>query len=94
MTDSAGLTGYAAAGYGADDVELTGGAGQLHRLTNDELQGVKTEVIVDVTIVDGDFAGTVCVYANTSNGALSSTGAVEIRNRIVHYQLPPSIKVQ
>ena len=64
MTDSTGLTGNAAAGYTANDIELFGGFGKCERLTNDELEGFKTEIIVNVSAVDRDFAGA-CIYANS-----------------------------
>ena len=48
MTDSAGLTGNAAAGDGDNDVNLAQHVGGDQGLTNDQLQGLQTEVIVDV----------------------------------------------
>ncbi len=47
MTDCTSLAGEAAADNGALDVELIGGVGSLQRLTNDQLQGLETEVVVD-----------------------------------------------
>ena len=85
MTDRASLAGNTAAGYVTLDVETTQSVGQLHGLTNDQFQGLQTKVVVDVTTVDLDGAGTVCIYAYTSDRMFSSAGAVEIRFRIVHY---------
>ena len=58
MTDCTSLAGEAAAGYSANDVKLLSGLSSFQRLTNDQLQGVQTEVVVEGTIVDGDFTST------------------------------------
>ena len=90
MTDSAGLAGNAAALDGADDVNLADGVGADQGLTNDELQGIETEVVVDVTAVDDDGAGAVLVNANAGDGRLTSAGAVLILSlAFVHDLLPP-----
>ena len=78
MTDSACLTGETAAVYVSNDVKLTNGFGNTEGLVNDELEGIKTKVIVNISAVDGDSAGT-GVKANSCNGLLSSTCSVEIR---------------
>ena len=57
MTDCASLAGEAAAGYGALYVELALGAGYFERLTDDQLQGLQTEVVVDGAVVDLDLTG-------------------------------------
>ena len=54
MADSTGLTGYAAAGDGDNNVNLAQQIGGDQRLTDDQLQGVQTEILVDVTAVDDD----------------------------------------
>ena len=54
VTDGAGLAGDAAAGDGGLDVDLADGAGGDQGLADDELQGLETEVIVDVAAVDRD----------------------------------------
>ena len=54
VTDCASLTGNAAAGYGADNVQLVGVFRQSQRLTNDQLQGLQTKVFVDASAIDGD----------------------------------------
>ena len=79
MADSTGLTGYAAAGDGDNDVNLAQQIGGDQRLTDDQLQGVQTEILVDVTAVDDDGTGAVLVNANTGNGGLTTAGAVKIR---------------
>ena len=56
VADRAGLAGDAAACNAADNVELLVGLGEDERLTDDGLQGVKAEVIVDVAVVDRDLA--------------------------------------
>ena len=85
MTDGTCLAGYTAADNVANDVELAHVTGELQGLTDDELQGLETEVIVDVSLIDGDNAGT-GINTNTSDGLLSSAGAVEIRFRtsVIH----------
>ena len=77
VTDSACLTGKTAAVYVCDDIELTSSAGNTEGLVNDELEGLETEILVDVLLIDGDNA---CAgnYANTGNTLLSSTCAVEV----------------
>ena len=57
--------------------------------TDNELQGLQTKVIVDITIVDGDLASA-GVNTNAGNGILTTTSAVEIRFGFVHVRLPPS----
>ena len=57
MTDGACLTGHTAALDGADDVDLAHQLSGDQGLTDDQLQGLQTEVIVDVTTVDDDGAG-------------------------------------
>ena len=89
MTDSASLTGNTAAGNADDDVVLALQAQQDQRRTDDQLQGLQTEVVVDITIVDGDLTGA-GVNANAGNGILTTTSAVEIRLGFVHIRLPPS----
>ena len=90
MTDGTGLAGDAAALDGADDVDLADQIGRSQRLTNDHLQGVQTEVIVDVTAVDGDGAGAALVDADTSDGGFATAGAVLILSlALVHSLLPP-----
>ena len=59
VTDSAGLTGDAAAGDGGNDVHLAQLLGGSQGLTDQQLQGLQTEVLVDVTAVDGDRTGAV-----------------------------------
>ena len=78
VTDCAGLTGNAAACNGADDVNGTQSLGSNQRLTNDQLQGVQTEILVNVTAIDGDGTSAALIQANTSNGGLTSAGAVLI----------------
>ena len=80
MTDSAGLAGNAAAVNGCFDIDLADGAGGDQRLTDDELQGLKTEVIVDITAVYGDSAGAVGDEVDARDGLLSASGAVHIRS--------------
>ena len=53
MTDCTSLAGNAAACNGADNVELAEAVGEVERLTNNEFQRFKAEVIVNVSAVDG-----------------------------------------
>ena len=89
VADSASLTGNTAARNADDDVVLALQAQQDQRRTDDQLQGLQTEVAVDVAIVDGDLAGA-GVNANAGNGILTTTSAVELRFGFVHIRLPPS----
>ena len=57
MADRARLTGNTAAGNPDDNVKLVFDLGQCQRLTDNQLEGLKAEIIVDVTVVDGDLAG-------------------------------------
>ena len=78
----------AAAGNGGDDVKLALGAGDAERLVDDELQGFKPKVIVNISAVDGNHAGA-RNDADAGDGFLSSTGAVEVRLcTCIHSQLP------
>ena len=78
VTDSAGLTGNAAAGDGDNNINLAGHIGGNQRLIDDQLQGVQTEVVVDLAAVDDDGAGAVLINANTGDGGLPTAGAVVI----------------
>ena len=70
MTDGASLAGNAAAAYGADNVELTSGVGYFKWLADNNLQGVQAEVIVNISVVDGNFAGA-RVESYSGNGVFS-----------------------
>ena len=95
MTDSAGLAGNAAAGDGDNNVDLAQHVGGDQGLTNDQLQGLQTEVIVDITAIDNDGTGAVLVNTNTGNGGLTTAGAVKILLlALVHSKLPPNYRVQ
>ena len=90
MTDGAGLAGDAAAFDGADEVDLAEHVGGGQRLTDDHLQRVEAEVIVDVTTVDGDGAGAALIQANAGDGGFATAGAVLILSlALVHSLLPP-----
>ena len=92
VADGAGLAGHAAAGDGGDDVHLAEGVGGDQRLTDDQLQGLETEVVVDVTAVDGDGAGPAGEEVHARHGALPAAGAVHISLLALigsHYTLPP-----
>ena len=90
MTDSAGLTGDAAAGDGGNDVHLAQLLGGSQGLTDQQLQGLQTEVLVDVTAVDGDRTGAVLEQVHTGHGGLPTAGAIEIRLlALIHASLPP-----
>ena len=78
MAHSTGLTGYAAAGNGGFDIDLAKGVGRNQRLTDDELKGIESEVIIDVTAVDGDGTGAVGDEVDTCYGGLSAACSVEI----------------
>ena len=78
MANSACLTGNAAACNAADNIILIGSAGENERLTNDELECFKTEVIVNISVVNGNLSGT-CIKTNTGNRTFSSACSVEIR---------------
>ena len=54
VTDSAGLAGNAAAADGNDNIDLVDQLSGDQGLTNDQLQGLQTEVIIDVAAIDDD----------------------------------------
>ena len=54
VSDSACLTGNTAAGNCADDVKFALCICNCEGLTNDELQCIKSEVIVNIAFIDGD----------------------------------------
>ncbi len=78
VADSACLTRETAALYGSNDIKLAHGLGSCERLIDDELEGLKTEIVINGTSVYGDNTGT-GIKTNTSDRLLSSAGAVEIR---------------
>ena len=77
VTDRTCLTGEAATVYVSNDVELAFSLGNAEGLVYDELEGLKTKVIVNVSAVDGDSTGT-GVETNSCYRLLSSACAVEI----------------
>ena len=83
VADRASLTGNAAAGDGADDVKLAEGIGEGHRLTDDQLEGLKAEIVIDVSAVHSDIAGA-GVNSYAGNRMLSAACAVEIRLALIH----------
>ncbi len=90
MTDGTCLTGHAAAFDGADNIDFADGLGGDEGLTDNELEGVETEVIIDVATVDGDNAGAAFINADSCNGSLAAAGAVLLLFlALVHYVLPP-----
>ena len=80
MTDSTCLTGEAATVYVSNDVKLALSFGNTERLVYDKLKGLKTEVFINISAVDGDSTGS-GVKTNSCNRLLSSAGAVEINVR-------------
>ena len=91
VTDSAGLAGNAAASDGDNDVNLAQQIGGVQGLTDDQLQSLQTEVIVDVAAVDDDGTGAVLVDANAGHRGLTTAGAVKILLlALVHSSLPPN----
>ena len=90
MAQSAGLAGNAAALHGGNDVHLAQGIGGVQGLTDHHLQGLQTEVIVDVAAVDGDGAGAVGEQVHTGHGGLTTSGAVQIGILgLIHVSFPP-----
>ena len=79
MTDCAGLTGDSAAADAADNIELLSCACECERLTDDELEGLKTEIVINVSIIDYDFACT-GIKTNSGNRLFSAACTVKIRN--------------
>ena len=78
VTDSAGLAGNAATCDGDNDVNLAHQVGGDQGLTDDQLQGLQTEVIVDVAAIDDDGTGAVLVDANAGNGGCSTRFSREL----------------
>ncbi len=78
VADCTCLTRDTAALNGADDIELTLGAGNGEGLIYDELESFETEILVNAALVYGNSA---CAGndAYSCNRALSSAGAVEVR---------------
>ena len=79
VTQSAGLTGHAAALDGGNDVDLAELLRSGEGLTDDHLQGLETEILVDVAAVDGDSAGAVLEEANAGDGGLSTAFCLSFR---------------
>ena len=79
MAYRAGLTGYTAAGDRADNIKLTGGIRNRKRLTNDELERIKPEIIINITLVyrNGTRTGK---NTYSRDRTLSSARAVKIRS--------------
>ena len=54
MTDCSSLSGITTTAYVNQYVELVNIVGQYEWLTNDNLQGLKTKVLIDVSLIDSD----------------------------------------
>jgi len=82
--------GKSAALYKDDNIELTFGSSSSKRLIDDELESFQTEIFISGFAVYGDNA---CTRndADTSDGFLSSAGAVEIRLCTCIHCLYPSV---
>ena len=90
MTQSAGLAGHAAALDGGNDVDLAELLRSGEGLTDDHLQGLETEILVDVAAVDGDGAGAVLKQVHTGDGGLAAASAVLVGIlRLIHSLFPP-----
>ena len=83
MADCACLAGYAAAVYAANNIKLFFCIRKNKRLVNNELKSIKAEIIVYISVINGNLtcAG---IYANAGNGFFSSACAVEIWIGFVH----------
>ena len=90
VADGAGLAGHAAAGDGSNDVNLAHQLGGDQGLTNDQLQGIQTEVNVDGAAGDGDGASAILKQVDTGDGGLPAAGAIELRLlALIHDSNPP-----
>ena len=90
VAQSAGLTGHAAALDGGNDVHLTQSVGGVQGLTDDHLQSLQTEVLVDAAAVDGDGAGAVLKQMHAGDGGLAAAGAVLVGILgLIHSLFPP-----
>src|SRR5699024_719101 len=86
VTDSTGLSCNAAACNSANYVELLCCICESQRLSNDELQSFKTEVVVDISVVDCDFTCSL-IQSYSCNRAFSSACTVKICCLIVHLRV-------
>ena len=86
VTDSTSLTRNATACNSANDIELAVSFCKNERLTNDELQCFKTEIFINISVVNCDFACTL-IKSYSCNRAFSSTSTVKIRCLILHLNI-------
>ena len=94
VADGAGLTGDAAAGDSGDDVHLAHRGGGDQGLTDDELQGLQTEILLNVPAVDGDGAGAVGEEVHAGHRGLPTASAVVIGLfTLIHLRYPPYASV-
>ena len=90
VAQGAGLAGHAAALDGGNDVHLAQGIGGVQGLTDDHLQGLQAEVLVDIAAVDGDAAGAVGEQVHAGHGGLTTASAVHIGILgLIHSLSPP-----
>ena len=71
MTDRAGLAGKATAIHVDQHIVAALQIGERQRLTNGHLQGLQTEVVVDIAAID-DHLAVARNEANTSNGLFAA----------------------
>ena len=90
VAQSARLTADAAALDGGNDVHLALAGGGHQGLTDDHLQSLQTEILVNIAAVDGDGAGAAGIDLDAGDRGLSAAGAVQIGLlRLIHFPLPP-----
>ena len=90
MAQSAGLTADAAALDSSHDVHLALAGGGHQGLTDDHLEGIEAEVLLNIPAVDGDGAGAAGVDLDAGDRGLSAASAVQIGLfRLIHVSLPP-----
>lgn len=75
VTDSSRLSGRTAASYVDRYVELIESSGQIEGLTDYELQGLESEVIVDASLVDDDVTFAAGNEAHAGNSFFTSAGS-------------------
>ena len=87
VTNCAGLTGHTTAADIHQHVER-GRAGQRQGLTNGHLEGLQTEVVINITLVDGHFAIT-GDQADAGNSLLAAANSAVINLSHLFFSFPP-----
>ncbi len=88
MSDRTSLSGVSAALNVNHDIELAVGLGSNQRLTNDNLQGLKSKILIEGSLINSNVTGS--GYQINSCYRFFSSASSIISCCVSHFNFPPS----